>query len=111
MMGVYGVLAYLVSLRTREFGIRLALGAAPVTLVRQTLGQGLRLIVPGAIAGLVVGVTASYAARSLLVGASPIGPVAIGATLAAIAVAATIAALLPARRAARVDPMVSLRQE
>ncbi|MEZ5316815.1 MAG: ADOP family duplicated permease [Vicinamibacterales bacterium] len=111
MMGVYGVLAYLVSLRTREFGIRVALGAAPATLLRQTMAEGLRLTVPGAVAGLAAGTAMAFAVRSMLVGVAPIDPVALAAGLALIGAAAALAALVPARRAARTDPIVSLRQQ
>jgi putative ABC transport system permease protein len=111
MMGVYGVLAYLVHLRTRELGIRVALGAAPGALLRETMAEGLRMAAPGALVGLACGAALAFTARSLLVGVAPLDPVALGAALALMAGAVSAAAFVPARRAAGIDPIVSLRQE
>ena len=110
-VGLYGVIAYAVSQRTREMGIRLALGAAPGDLLRMVLRQGLTLTATG----LVMGLTLSFAAvgfmRSLLPGIAPRDPVTfIGVPLVLIIIA-TLAALIPARRAGAVDPVVALRSE
>jgi predicted permease len=111
VVGLYGVIACLVSRRTREIGIRVAIGATPGQVVRQVLRDGARLTVAGAGAGLVLAVVAMRAAASSLYGVAPWDPLVLaGATLvlAAVALAAT---WLPARRAARIDPIAALRIE
>ncbi len=110
-LGVYSVMAYLVSRQTREFGIRLALGARPGDVLRLVLSRGLSLV----IAGIVLGVAASLAVTRVLASqlwqVSPEDPV----TLVSVSALATLAALaacyVPARRATRVDPMIALRHE
>jgi len=110
-MGIYSVVAYSVSQRTRELGIRTALGAAGRDILRLVLGEGLRLTAIGIVAGCILAFGVGKLLSSQLVGVSAADPVTfvgIGALLAAVALFAT---LLPARRAARVDPMVALRSE
>jgi predicted permease len=107
-VGLYGVIAYSVSRRTREIGIRTALGARPGALVGMVLGEGMLLV---AIGGAVGAVLATAAARllssALFVG--PFDPVSFAAAFGLLAVVALVANVMPARQAARVDPMVALR--
>ena len=109
--GVYGVMAYSVSTQAREIGVRLALGAGARRVLRLVLGEGARLAGIGAAIGLAGTVALARVMRSVLYGVAPADPLILGsATLIIMAVALT-AAWLPAWRAARVDPMVVLRNE
>ncbi len=111
IVGVAGVLAFSVSCRSREFGIRLALGSAPGRLVLTILRQGAAIGLAGVVAGAAAGYAFGAAAVSLLPGASRPG-IAVGLAAAAVLVVAAVAAsLLPAVRASRVDVMQSLRAE
>jgi macrolide transport system ATP-binding/permease protein len=110
-LGIYGVMAYSVSQRTREIGIRMALGADRGNVVRLVLGQGLRLVGLGALLGLAGGVAVSRFLSSLLFGLSPFDPLAYAGVLFFLLLVALLAIFLPARRAATVDPMVALRCE
>lgn len=111
VVGLYGVLAFSVAQRTREIGIRIALGAQSRDVLRLILAQGLRLVTIGVALGVAVGAAVSRVLRSLLFGLSPLDPVAyVGVSLCLIVVA-LMATYLPARRAAAVDPMVALRHE
>ena len=110
-IGVHGVMAYSVSQRTREIGIRMALGASRRDAIRLVLSQGLRLVGIGAVLGLAGGVAVSRAISIMFYGLSPFDPptyLSVALLLAAVAVSAIY---LPARRAATVDPMVALRHE
>ncbi|HXG90118.1 MAG TPA: ABC transporter permease [Vicinamibacterales bacterium] len=110
-VGLYGVIAYAVSQRTHEMGIRLALGAAPADLLMMVLRQGLLLTGVGLAIGLVLAFVATGFMRSLLPGIAPRDPITfIGVPLLLTAIA-TVAALIPARRASSVDPLVALRYE
>jgi ABC-type antimicrobial peptide transport system permease subunit len=111
MVGVYGVMAYTVSQRTREFGIRIALGANARGLLGLVLRQGLRLTGLGAALGLVLALGLSRLLASLLYGISPWDPVTFVIATAGLMATGVLAAFLPARRAARVDPNVALRYE
>ena len=110
-VGIYGVLAFAVSQRTHEIGIRMALGAQRRDVLSLVLRQGMRL----ASAGIALGFAFSFALtrllRSLLFGISPTDPLTFAAIPVLLAVVAMLASYLPARRAARVDPMVALRCE
>ena len=110
-VGIYGVISYSVVRRTREIGIRMALGSPHANVVRLILGQGFRLVAIGTGAGLALGAIASQLLRSLLFGMSPFDPVAYASICAFLGAVTLTAIYLPARRAARVDPMVALRHE
>jgi ABC-type antimicrobial peptide transport system permease subunit len=111
IVGIYGVIAYVVAQRSREIGIRAAIGAEPKQLVRMFVRQGLVLSAVGAVGGLGAGAALGRLMSSLLYGVGPLDPIAYAAALAATFAAATLAAYLPARRAAKIDPMNTLRAE
>jgi ABC-type lipoprotein release transport system permease subunit len=111
IVGIYGVVAYVVAQRTREIGIRSALGAEPTQLTRMFVLQGLALSAVGAVAGLVAAGVLGRLMSSLLFGVSSLDPLAYGAALAATIAAAALASYLPARRAAKIDPMKTLRAD
>ncbi len=110
-IGIYGVMAYSVTLRTHEIGIRVALGAKHADVLRLVFAQGLRLIVIGLTIGLVAGLGLSRLISSLLYGVSPTDAVTFIEISALLAGTAVLATYLPARRAMQVDPMVALRYE
>lgn len=111
IVGVYGVLAYAVAQRSREIGIRIALGAEPVTIKSLFVRQGLLLACAGGVIGLIAAATLSRWISSLLFGVTPLDPVTYGVAGTAILAAAITASYIPARRAAAVDPMDTLRSE
>jgi predicted permease len=111
VIGIYGVLAYVVSQRVRELGIRAALGAEPWQLKRMFLLHGLALSAAGVAAGLVVAAALGRAMSSLLYGIEPLDPVAYLAAVAVIVGAAALASYVPARRAAAIEPIETLRAE
>ncbi|HTM25997.1 MAG TPA: ABC transporter permease [Vicinamibacterales bacterium] len=110
-IGLYGVASYAVSQRTREIGVRMALGAQPSSVVGLVLGHGMILVA----AGLGVGLAAAYAAaglmRALVTGVSTHDPVTFGGTAGALALIALVASYIPARRATRIDPLIALRTD
>jgi predicted permease len=110
-MGVYAVMAYAVSQRTQEFGVRLALGASEPDLLRLVVRQGLRLAALGAALGLAASALVNRLLAGFLYGVSPYDPTALTAVPAFLALVTVLACWLPARRAARVDPLVALRCE
>jgi len=110
-LGVYGITAFSVGQRTREIGIRMALGASPETILRMVLHTGFILVAIGMAVGMAISLAAAPLVGSLLVGVSPQDPVAFLSVALLMAGAALLACWIPARRAARVDPMVALRYE
>ena len=110
-VGLYGVVAYIVNRRTREIGIRVALGATRKQILNLVLSQGFSLVLIGAFLGLVLAIATSHVIAGMLHGVSPIDPgVLIGSVLLA-GIITLAACYLPARRATKVDPMVALRYE
>ena len=110
-IGLYGVVAYAVSQRTREIGVRVALGAAPGDVQWMVLAHGLRLTGIGVAAGLALSIATVRLLRSYLYGLSPFDPVAFGGACLAWIAIAMLASWFPARRATRVDPLVALKWE
>ena len=110
-IGVYGVLAYSVAQRTREIGVRMALGARPLDVTRMILGRGLKLSAIGLVAGAALAGALGILLRSLLFGVTPAAPLVYAGTAASLIVVALAACVIPAQRAARVDPVVALRNE
>jgi ABC-type antimicrobial peptide transport system permease subunit len=109
--GIYGVMSYAVAQRTREFGIRTALGSTTGRTLRLVSGRGMQLVLLGAVIGLAGGVGVTRALQGLLYGVSPLdAPTWVLATLA-LAGVALVATLLPAYRATRVDPLIAMRAE
>jgi putative ABC transport system permease protein len=111
LIGVYGVMSYLVSLQTREIGIRMALGARPGQVLRLVLSHGMKLALAGVILGVVGGLFVSRFLTSLLFAISPTDPVTYAAVSLFLLAMALAAAYVPARRASRFDPLVALRHE
>jgi putative ABC transport system permease protein len=111
LLGVYGVLSYSTSRRIHELGIRLALGAAPSDVVRMVLGGGLLLTGAGLLVGLAGFLALARLLSSILYGVGPRDPLTIAVGVSVLAAGAAVAAWVPARRAARVDPVEALREE
>lgn len=111
ILGLYGVMAYAVSQRTREFGVRLALGASPRELARMVVRQGARTAAVGIAIGIVVTLLLTRGLGSFLFGVSAADPATYAAVAILLAIVAMLACYIPARRAARVDPAVTLRIE
>jgi len=107
-LGVYGLMAFATTQRQKEFGVRLALGATPRALLVSVMRDGLVLAGIGLAAGLAAAVAAARAMRQMLFGISPFDPITFGAMAAALLAVAALASFVPARRAMKVDPMVSL---
>jgi putative ABC transport system permease protein len=110
-LGIFGVLSYSVVQRSREIGIRVALGAHPRDVLRMVLGHAASLALVGVLAGLVGAVALSRAIGSLLFELSPTDPLTLGSMAVLLASVALLASYLPARRATRVDPLIALRSE
>ena len=110
-VGVYGVISYVVSQRTREIGVRIVLGAESGTVKRMVLGQGLRLAALGVGVGLVAGIMLTRLMEGVLYGVSPLDPLTYGLVALILTAIALLASYLPARRAARVSPMEAIRAE
>jgi predicted permease len=110
-VGLYGVLSYAVATRTSEIGVRMALGATPVSVLRLVVGDGMRVTIGGIAIGVAAAIAATRFIQTLLFGVKPTDPVTYAAVIGALAIAAVLASYMPARRAANVDPMVALRAE
>jgi predicted permease len=110
-IGLYGLVAYSVSQRTQEIGIRMALGAQRNNVLQMVLAQGVRLIVPGVAIGIAAAMLVSYLMRSMLFGIHSWDPVIFVAVTVVLAVVTLAASYVPARAATKVDPMVALRYE
>jgi putative ABC transport system permease protein len=110
-VGIYGVTSYGVAQRTHEIGIRLALGASADRVLREVVGRGVRLALIGAGAGLVAALAMSRLAKAVLFGVTPTDPSALAGAVAVLVCVSVAACYLPARRAARVDPVIALADE
>ncbi len=109
--GLYGLIAYAVAQRTREIGIRMALGAESSQVLCLTLHQGMRLVVLGGLIGVAAALALTRLMQSLLYEVSAADPLTFAAVALLLACAALVACYIPARRAAKIDPMVALRYE
>jgi putative ABC transport system permease protein len=110
-VGIYGVMAFLVTQRTREIGIRMALGARAADVMRLVLTEGMAPVIAGGAAGLAASFVATRALQTLLYGVTPLDVPSVAAAPAILVGVALLACVLPARRALRVDPLVALRDE
>jgi ABC-type antimicrobial peptide transport system permease subunit len=110
-IGLYGVMAYNVSRRTREIGVRMALGAPRAVIRRLVLRESLLLASAGIALGIPAALAASYLMKSILYGIAPSDPLTLLAASILLITVAAVAAYFPAQRASRVDPMVALRNE
>jgi ABC-type antimicrobial peptide transport system permease subunit len=111
VVGLYGVKSYIVSQRTREIGIRMALGARPADVLAMVLREGAALSAAGVALGLPLAALLGFALSSLLYDVKPLDPVVFLAAPALLALAALVATWLPARRATRVTPLTALRAD
>jgi putative ABC transport system permease protein len=110
-IGLYGVMAYVVTLRTHEIGIRMALGAQQKSILRLVLCDALIVLAAGVTAGLLGAIWITRLVQQLLFGVKPSDPWSIGLAIIALVFIAFIASYIPARRAMKVDPMIALRYE
>jgi ABC-type antimicrobial peptide transport system permease subunit len=110
-VGLYGVLSYVVAERTREIGVRMALGATSTQVRRMVVAQGSRVVVVGIAIGVAAALAATRALGSLLFGVAPVDPATFVAMSAVMIVIGLLASYLPARRASSIDPIESLRSE
>ncbi len=110
-VGIFGVISYLVSQRTREIGIRIALGAQPRDVRRVVMGRAMTLTTVGLAMGLIAAWLLSSSLTNVLFEISPTDPLTLTASAVLLLAIATLASYLPARRATRIDPMVACRTE
>jgi putative ABC transport system permease protein len=110
-IGIYGVVAFSVARRTREIGIRMALGATPARVLRFVMGQGLVLSLVGVVLGVAMALASTRILAGLLYGIGPRDPITFAATALGLVAVALLACWIPARRALRVNPLAALRYE
>jgi len=110
-LGIYGVLAYVVAQRTREMGIRVALGSTRGAILGLVLGEGFKLVAIGLVLGILGAVSLQKAVANEIYGVRPLDPVVLASVIGVLALVALAACAIPARRATRVDPIVALRSE
>jgi predicted permease len=110
-LGIYGVLAYLVARRTREIGIRVALGSTRAGVLKLVLREGFQLVTIGLVLGVIGAASLQKAVATEIYGVRPLDPFVLASVMALLAIVALAACAVPARRAMRVDPMVALRYE
>src|SRR5882762_1393838 len=110
-LGIYGLMSYSVAQRTHEVGIRIALGANRSDILKLVLGQGLRISLVGLVVGLAIALGVTRVIAAMLYGVKPTDPVTFGGVSALLTAVALLASYLPARRAAKVEPLVALRYE
>ncbi len=111
IVGIYGVISYAVTEQRRAIGIRLALGAARISILRRFLGQGIRVAGAACATGILVSLAVRGALSRMLYGVSPSDPVTLASVIGIVLVVATLSALIPATRAAFMQPMRTLREE
>jgi ABC-type antimicrobial peptide transport system permease subunit len=111
LVGLYGLVAYAAARRTREIGIRMAVGAPSGSVLRMVLGHGLALATAGVVLGVIGSVAVGGIIRSVFPNAGVIDLTTYALVVPVLVVITLLAALIPARRAARIDPLVALRQE
>jgi ABC-type antimicrobial peptide transport system permease subunit len=110
-IGIYGVISFMVTQRTQEIGVRMALGATRADVLKLITGSGARLVAVGAGAGLLASLLIAHLMASLLFGIGPADPLTFMAVVLFLVAVALVATWIPARSAARVDPLVALRYE
>ena len=110
-IGVYGVLAWSVTERTRELGIRVALGATAGQILQMIIGQGLKLVLPGVAIGLLGALALNRLMRKLLFGVSATDPLTFAVIVLLLTLVGLVACYIPARRGTKVDPLIALRHE
>jgi putative ABC transport system permease protein len=111
VVGIYGVVSYTVTQRTRELGVRMALGADAASTLRLVLGKSMLLVGGGTVCGLIASMAVTRAIAGLLYGVSPLDPIVFVGVSLTLATAGFVASLIPARRATRLDPIAALRAE
>jgi putative ABC transport system permease protein len=111
MVGVFGVLSYGVQQRTREFGVRIALGASAATILKMVLANAARVIGAGALIGLVLAALLAQSIATFLFGVEPLDPLTFAGVVIVLGATAAVASLIPAYRASRIDPVVAFRTE
>jgi putative ABC transport system permease protein len=111
MIGVFGILTYAVQQRIRDFGVRRALGATTGDVLRLVVGSALRTIATGAVIGLALSIAVGQLIAAMLFGVEPLDPTTFGVVVLVLVVTAAISIAGPAWRAARIDPVVALRNE
>jgi ABC-type antimicrobial peptide transport system permease subunit len=111
VMGVYGVISHAVTLRWREIGVRMSLGATAADVQRKILADGMRMVTAGVVAGLIIAAVGGRAVRSMLFVVNPNDGITFLAATAILVLAGILACWFPALRATRVDPAIALRDE